>query len=69
MIMFHAVVKFMDKCAGRTSLKKQLGVYVSLQQKKFKVIINDICFWNFFCVHLIAYLHVTCFLCNQYLFI
>ena len=39
MIMFHAVAKFVDKCAGGTSLKKQLGVYVSLRQKKFQVML------------------------------
>ena len=31
MIMFHAIAKFFDRCAGGTSLKKQLGVlYLSV---------------------------------------
>ena len=37
MIMFHAIAKFVDRCAGGTSLKKQLGVYVSSHTMKFKV--------------------------------
>ena len=37
MIMFHAIAKFVDCCAGGTSLKKQLGVYVSSRTMKFKV--------------------------------
>ena len=36
-IMFHAIAKFVDRCAGGTSLKKQLGVYVSSRTMKFKV--------------------------------
>ena len=39
MIMFHAIAKFVDRCAGGTSLKKQLGVYVSSRTMKFKVLI------------------------------
>ena len=37
MIMFHTIAKFVDCCAGGTSLKKQLGVYVSSHTMKFKV--------------------------------
>ena len=37
MIMFHAIAKFVDRCAGGTSLKKQLGVYVFSRTMKFKV--------------------------------
>ena len=39
MIMFHAIAKFVDRCAGGTSLKKQFGVYVSSRTMKFKVLI------------------------------
>ena len=35
MIMFHAIAKFVDRCAGGTSVKKQLGVYVSSRTMKF----------------------------------
>ena len=37
MILFHAVVKFVEKCSGGTALRKHLGVYVSSRQKKYKV--------------------------------
>ena len=37
MIMFHTIAKFVDRCAGGTSLKKQLGVYISSRTMKFKV--------------------------------
>ena len=40
MIMFHAIAKFVGCCAGGTSLKKQLGVYVSSCTMKFKVLIR-----------------------------
>ena len=33
---------FVDKCAGGTSLKKQLGVYVSSHTMKFQVCITFI---------------------------
>ena len=42
MIMFHAIAKFVDRCAGGTSLKKQLGVYVSSRTMKFKVLIRSL---------------------------
>ena len=42
MIMFHAIAKFVDRCTGGTSLKKQLGVYVSSRTMKFKVLIRII---------------------------
>ena len=42
MIMFHAIAKFVDRCAGGTSLKKQLGVYVSSRTMKFNVCRNSL---------------------------
>ena len=42
MIMFHTIAKFVDRCAGGTSLKKQLDVYISSSTMKFKVRIKNI---------------------------
>ena len=63
MIMFHAIVKFVDHCAGGTSLKKQLGVYVSSRTLKFKVQIGTFLYYILsICILVIsfAYYFVFC---------
>ena len=60
MIMFHAIAKFFDRCAGGTSLKKQLGVYVSSHTMKLKVLIRSLFeSVKYFCILFLLYASIS----------